>query len=168
MSRIKVKAFTLLELLIALLISGFLSIFIYTALSFLQKRQAIFSRQSKEMLQVTALRRILDFDFENSSLIFISDGISLVCINDSSQISYIFDKDYVLRNRLHSEILPDTFALGCEDIRFYLDKKEVYKPEGLLDAISFRANGKEKNIFSFYAQKYYTRSERMNFENIHR
>jgi len=165
MKRTKLKAFTLLELLVTLLISSLLVGILYSSLYFIYKRYGELSKRSEGLLEVSSFRRALTHDFKTSAF-NLAGASAVACLTDSSRTEYLFEEDYVLRIYEDAVVTQvDTFLLACTPPQFFRDKQEVYNEGELVEALTFEAlTGEEKYPFSI--QRNYSAAARMRFEEI--
>ncbi|MCW8311106.1 type II secretion system GspH family protein [Sphingobacterium sp. InxBP1] len=108
----KLKAFTLLELTIAMLISA---ISIGMAFYMFQYFQQLFLAQQKqrqERFSYSLLKHLLQQDIDRAVWLK-SDVNGLICVSGKGRISYEFDAQYIVRHQYDSH--QDTFQIATID-----------------------------------------------------
>ena len=107
----KVKAFTILEVTITMLITALLIGITYTSYSIIVKSYRSFTVKNEEMTVLVTLDHLLKRDFDQAEMIFKDqDGIALTS-NDKT-IKYEFKPDYIVRNAARI----DTFKVQTQDV----------------------------------------------------
>ena len=106
MNQTKLRAFTILEIIIAMLISAILVGMTYTAYTIISKSYLDFIIKNKQMETAIQLDRLLKKDFYSAKKISRdNDGIQLQ--TDSIPVTYVFNPDFITRTQL----ITDTFKV---------------------------------------------------------
>ena len=125
---IKIKAFTLGELLVVLVVSSIAITISFLALENVQKQlksiQSIFETQQ----QINHLERSITTDLNLFIGVYNATKNNIVFKDGNKVILYQISKDHILRNR-------DTIALSPKKLTFYLNGKQV--ADGAIDALEF-------------------------------
>jgi len=162
-----VCAFTLVELTVALLISGMLASLVYASLFHLSQRQKQFTAANDRLLYLSGFHSVLAQDIRAATYVF-KDGVGISCLTDSSSIYYVFNPAYVLRIREGEYVTaPDTFLFAAQDLQISLDGVGVNEERSLADALSFEVQHSERT-YRFNFQKEYAIAQRMMWDNYKR
>ena len=111
MSKYRVKAFTLLEVTIAMLIAAIVIGIAYTAFSIVHKTYSAYHTKNNEMATVLRLNELLKKDFKRAGIV-LKDTNGLVLKDTSNLVRYRFEEAYVIR----IAGIIDTFKLQTETI----------------------------------------------------
>ncbi|WP_418639278.1 PulJ/GspJ family protein [Winogradskyella sp.] len=139
----KIRAFTLNEMVIVMIISTIVIGIAFTVLSLVQRHMWSIQQNFKLNTEFNRLEQALWIDTNNYSAIKYNKmerEIQFKTVLDST--TYHFKSDYVLRDR-------DTFHVQIEQKRFFFDGIKV--SEGMVDAIQLNlsAKFKDQSIFVF-------------------
>lgn len=103
------QAFTILELVIVMILTGIASGIIYMVLNIFMFQYTGFGKTAGYMLDYYACKRQLEGDF-NASHLLEKSGDSLICVKDKGKVAYYFgNQQYILR--VDDEINIDTFQI---------------------------------------------------------
>jgi prepilin-type N-terminal cleavage/methylation domain-containing protein len=106
MNKHRVKAFTIIEMTVAMLISAIVIAFTYTAYSILSKSYAMFVNKNRDMETIIQLDRLLRKDFSKAASIYRTEN-GLTLKDSSSMVSYEMNESGIIRKG----IVPDTFKV---------------------------------------------------------
>ena len=150
----KLKAFTILEVTIAMLITGSLIAITYTSYSIIVKSYRSFESKNVDMAVLVNLDHLLKRDFEQAETIYkTQDGVSVK--KAGSFINYEFKPDYVVR--VAARI--DTFKVQTEDLNVsfenlpLLDVQET-EEQNRIDRLGFTLLYKGEQIPYLYHKLY--------------
>ena len=150
----KIKAFTISEMLVVLVISSVVVGLSLTVLNLVQKQVNTINYNNAINTQMQQLERVLTHDFQRCNLSYNREKNELKCISISDTIIYSFKEDLVLRN-------TDTLKIPIYKIMMYIDGNAV--KESAIDAIEIQLSNEssENKLFisktkdaSFYMNEY--------------
>lgn len=154
MTNHRVRAFTIMELTIAMLISGIVIGITYTAYTIIIKTYTSFHQKNDAMAELVRLDQLLKRDIAHADLLLKSaDGISMQ--SDSVLVTYNFQPTFIVRT---SGII-DTFKVVAVDLNTSFENEPVIEfaesPEqNRLDDVSFSLNFQEEKIPYHYHKNY--------------
>lgn len=122
----KIKAFTLSELLVVLIISSIVISLAFLILSMVQKQVATIQKNVNIKQQIQFIDRMLWKDFNQYSVSYNDKEDKLICTSPIDSLTYKFYDTFVLRNK-------DTLPIEILNKTLFLDGKEV--SSGVIDAI---------------------------------
>jgi Tfp pilus assembly protein PilE len=150
----KVKAFTILEVTITMLITALLIGITYTSYSIIVKSYQSFDKKNNEMAVLATLDHLLKRDFDQAESIFKDqEGIALISINKT--IKYQFKLDYILRIGART----DTFKVQTQDVNTAFENvsiNEVQETEeqNRIDELAFTLIYQNEKIPYHYVKLY--------------
>lgn len=110
----KFRAFTILELVVVLALSGIVMATVYSVYLVVQKQYKTFYDRSTALGSYTQLKQDMQIQFLKSSRVsFSTDSALLTCETESAVVRYVFMDTCVLRETRYSS---DTFALQSRDL----------------------------------------------------
>lgn len=138
----KVKAFTLSELLVVLVISGIVVSITFLALQLVQKQIKEIQANFRDQQEILQFERVIVNDLNTRKPELNKEGNQLLFYGANDFISYTFETDYFIREK-------DTFKFKIIEKRFFLDNEKV--DDGNFDAIHFKfaQSYSTKEIFAY-------------------
>lgn len=136
----KIKAFTVAELLIVLVISSIVVGLSLTVLNLVQRQLVNIQNNYAKNTEVRLLERALHNDFYNYNLNLDANNKGLQAYHENDTINYQFKEQFLLRN-------TDTLSVAIYQIKAYLDGNQVNS--GPIDALelSLSKAGPEYRFF---------------------
>ena len=132
----KIKAFTLSEMLVVLLITIVVVGLAFSILQLVQRQMGNVRENLAAKSSTNGLRQALWRDFSTfPNLYYNQNTQQLVCESPVAQVQYQFQEGLVVRNK-------DTFAIAIKEKRFYFSGQQVVS--GKLDAVQLELD-KGKN-----------------------
>ena len=137
----KVKALTLSEMVIVMIITTIVVGLAFTVLSLVQRHMWAIQQNFKVNTEFNRLEQALWIDSHQFSIINFNDIENRLNFKTAiDSINYKFYNDYVLRDR-------DTFHLKLGEKMFYFDGEEINK--GKVDALKIELETKQKDLSVF-------------------
>jgi hypothetical protein len=124
----KIKAFTLGELLVVLVVSSIAITISFLALENVQKQLKNIQHVFETQQHINHLEKSITTDLNRFIAVYHAAKNTLVFKDANKAIQYQIDKEYILRNK-------DTILLSVKELTFYLDGKQV--TNGAIDALEF-------------------------------
>lgn len=147
----RLKAFTLIELLIGMILSAIIISFAYSCYSILAKEFLSYKDVKKQINETITLNSILNNDFVNSEFIYYKDDVLTIEKKGSKQ-EYSFLENTILRT--DGEV-TDTFHFSASKINIGYLKESDHSAQILVNDFSFVAKVLDENE-SFYFTKNYS------------
>ena len=130
----KLKAFTLLELLIAMVISSIVVAFGYSVYSLMYKQYLSYKKTKTEIVKTMQFNTVLTNDFYNSEEITFSENTIAIFRKNNEPLIYTFNDNFILRK---ANEITDTFKIATTNIQEkFVFKNESY-PSTLIAKFSF-------------------------------
>ncbi|MFN6945506.1 MAG: hypothetical protein ACK4ND_11200 [Cytophagaceae bacterium] len=157
-----IKAFTIVEVIIVLLLSAVVISISYTALVSVNSRLVKFQKGIKNSETLVTLDRVLSYDLSFCRYsISLNDGMS--CVYDDHVVNYSLFEGGVMRTG--GEVI-DSFFVNVHSLRFYNLGVEKLVPYQLIDCLSVEYTVDEKSYEVSYS-KNYASDVRMTKTDIH-
>ncbi len=147
---LRMEAFTLVETLVVLLISGLLLGIVYASLRAVEHRYRIFLADSRRQAEISSLRTLLQRDSEQARVLTkVGNSLNAECTGYA--VEYVFSDSILIRKQ---QSVTDTFHLVVDSLSFTWHNRPVPEPTGVVDGVSFlvRNNGE---TYVFGQQKDY-------------
>jgi type II secretory pathway pseudopilin PulG len=142
----KIKAFSLTEMIVALLVTVIVVGLAFSVLSLVQRQMGQMEANYERGTELNLLRQALWMDFSGHGRItYDGSAQRLHFENGPKGMDYLFEADRVIRER-------DTFFIKMEEVMFYFDGLGI--TEGPVDAIGLK--GKGTNGGRIFVHKYNT------------
>ncbi len=142
----KLKAFSLLEVLIALLISGLVISAAYSGFLFSHKQFNKFKGITTELREYFTLSEVLTREFENAKQVVKKSNYEIEIKEIDRSINYTFESDYILRTIAYE---TDTFWFKITNVEMNLINKKADQP--IVDYLTITFSDNEANqSLSFY------------------
>ncbi len=132
----KTKGFTISELLVVLVISSIIITIALLVLNMVQGQIRNIQANYKINTELRLLERGLWQDFDSHTIFYNTKNQELQCFSEKDSVSYIFNKEYVIRNL-------DTIAVSIVKKRVFLDGEEVIG--NVIDAIELQVSKEIEN-----------------------
>ncbi len=145
----KVKAYSMMELMIVMGISTMVIAIAYTGYTMFYKQYLSFKQNTDRVAEVSLFDRLLVSDFSKSKYV-IKKSDAIECVYKDKVIRYKWEDIYILR---YDHNLLDTFKIEVNNLKIQFQDKTA-EENMLVDKIVFE-NGKEDNIRRFYYSKVY-------------
>jgi Tfp pilus assembly protein PilE len=154
MDQQKVKAFTILEVTITMLITGLLIAITYTSYSVIVKSYHSFTVKNEEMAVLVTLDHLLKRDFQQAEVIS-KDQDGIVLTSNDKTIKYNFKSDYIVRTAAGT----DTFKVQTQEVNTVFENvplNEVQETEeqNRIDELAFTLTFKNEKIPYHYHKLY--------------
>ncbi|GGH22124.1 PulJ/GspJ family protein [Mucilaginibacter phyllosphaerae] len=162
MSKLKVKAFTILELVITMMISAILIGLTFTIYGIVTRSYHSFSKKNDEVMVMLTLDRLLRRDFSKAEAVR-RQGLKVLIIGQNDTTSYTFDSGFLVRTRG----ITDTFRVDYQqlDSKFEGRPPETNPDSAVLqDELSFSITYHDQVIPYHYFKQY---SSETLFQNDH-
>ena len=138
----KVRAFTISEMLVVLVLSSLLIGITLVVLNLVQSQLRSIEKISENNSKIQLLERALWQDFNSYTVAYDAQTNSLQCRSEIDSVKYQISKDYIVRQ-------TDTVFIAIDKIQCYLDGEVI--ASGIIDAIAidFSQNTVRKKRFIF-------------------
>ncbi len=146
----KVKAFTLAEMLVVLVISGIVISLTMLILSLVQKQLKIIQTNNNKTTEIRLLERALWQDFNKHRLFYNNTKQQLNCISEIDTVRYIFKTSYIIRNKdtLNIPIFKTTTYLdGTTTKNNNIDALELQLSKEIADKTIFIYTNKDASYY---------------------
>ena len=136
----KIKAFTISEMLVVLVISSVVVGLSLTVLSLVQKQVGAINENYKKNTEMQQLERVLTYDFQRYELFYNSKNDQLKGMSVTDTVVYHFNENFIIRN-------TDTLYVSIAKMIKYLDGNLV--TENSIDALELQwsKDFPEKKLF---------------------
>jgi len=132
----KVKAFTLSEMLVVLVISGIIMTITILVLGLVQGQIRNIQNIYEQNTEIRLLERALWADFNRYTLTYDSTREQILCRSEIDSATYTLRNDYIVRN-------TDTIQTAIISKKLFLDGNQV--TNGVFDAIEIQLSKEIKN-----------------------
>ncbi len=123
----KLKAFTLSEMIVTLIVTIIVVGLAFSILNLVQKQMSGIEENFEQDTTYNLLRQSLWLDFRTyNDISYNAKNVSLTCENEVTSVTYVLEESFVIRNL-------DTLNTSIVDKIFYFDGNEV--TSGPIDAI---------------------------------
>lgn len=155
----KVPAFTVLEMMVAMLVSGVVITMAYSGLAMLNHQWIEYRNKMGQITECLQFKKIMDADIDKSVSVSGSDEAGLVTImfDDSSNVKYQFGDSFLVRD---NESNQDTFHFKSR-----LNEVGYFKTTRLITSFEISIVFQD-DILPFYFSKVYSAQELLNPEPI--
>ncbi|PWK20023.1 type II secretion system protein [Xanthomarina spongicola] len=137
----KIKAFTLSEIIVVLILTSIVVALAFSVLSLVQKHMRSIEENLKEHTIINKLEVSLSLDFNRFSKINYNDmEQELRFYNEIDTIQYQFNSDYIVKEL-------DTFKIQLQNKKLYFEGEP--KQNGNIDAIKLTISNNNSNKFIF-------------------
>jgi len=137
----KIKAFTLSEIIVVLILTSMVVALAFAVLSLVQKHMRSIEENLKEHTIINKLEVSLNLDFNRFSRIKYDDiEQELQFYNEIDTIQYQFNRDYIIKEL-------DTFKIQLQNKKFYFEGEP--KQNGNIDAVKLTVSNNNSNKFIF-------------------
>ncbi|MDB5133281.1 MAG: hypothetical protein JWR02_3030 [Mucilaginibacter sp.] len=150
----RVRAFTIMEVTISMLIAGLLVAITYTSYSIIVKSYRSFTAKNEDMAVLISLDHVLKRDFDRADLILReTDGFRLK--NSDQVIKYTFSPDFITR----IAVKMDTFKVETQELNASFEnipvgEVQVTDEESRLDDVAFTLVFQNEKIPYHYHKLY--------------
>ncbi len=140
----QLKAFTLLELLVGMILSGIVLTATFTAYRITTKQYETYREKSKSITEISFFVSQLQVDFSNATTITQHSENTIHLQSDKRKLEYIFSAKHVLRNDFQQ---IDTFHVAVQGIESLYKSQKVNDENSELDELHIRVTfeGKTEN-----------------------
>lgn len=129
----KIKAYTLLEVTIAMLLSAICISVCFTAYGLMNDYYSVFRKKNEATDAALTLKHVLEKDFLKTRYVLKTpNGLNLQ--QDSLEISYQFEPHVVLRR--FSDLPADSFLLDTSDLLYAFEQRDVAEAD-TIDQLQF-------------------------------
>lgn len=132
----KIKAFTIAEMLVVLVISGIVISLTMLVLSLVQKQLRIININNNKTTEIRLLERVLCQDFNRYSLFYDTKQQQLHCVSEVDTVNYRLKSNYIIRNK-------DTLDVVVFKTTTYLDGNAINNSR--IDAIELQLSKDHPN-----------------------
>ncbi len=147
----KIKAFTLQELLVVMVLSSILLSTLYIGLQMTQQYFIRFSRSGESIEQLQLLQRIMSKDIEQSEWM-LSRNHELILIRQDKNVVYTLGDEIV---REQNGVLTDRLPFSAQNARFSFQDKETYSREqSIADVCNFTISYQGEVLTYSFAKQY--------------
>lgn len=122
----KLKAFTLAEMVVVLVVASIVIAMGFSVLNMVRKQVVLIQRNYQKKQEVQFFETILTRDFNARNIFYDKNKEQLMFKSTKDSISYVFSDSIIVRNK-------DTFQLEAANKKLFLDGKTVQ--EDTIDAI---------------------------------
>jgi len=159
-----IKAFTILELLVVLIISAIVIDLGISVYQIAFKGFSSYRKINKKINEVSLLNSLLYSDVTKSIKIQkASNGVDLINSNDRI-VSYLIEENWITRRQ---DSITDTFYLSIEKVELKFKDEEVNEIEKPIDEIYFETKILKKSEL-FHFKKEYDNYSLMVFEQLYK
>jgi Tfp pilus assembly protein PilE len=154
MNKHQLKAFTILEVTITMLVAGVLIGITYTSYSIIVKSYHAFTKKNDNMAVVVTLDHLLKRDFERADIILKdSDGVAMR--SGSTIIQYAFTPDFIVRTSAKT----DTFKVQAQALKTVFENLPIVEIQPIaeqnrIDEIDFILIFQDEKIPCHYKKFY--------------
>ena len=150
----KVKAFTIMEITVAMLISAIVIGLAYTCFNIIYQQYHAFHERQSELMKIDQLNKVLQEDFDRAETILQNDD-DIIIKNKDSQLSYRIQPEYILR----ISNTTDTFKVNTQEVTRYFEGRHLTEQSDLpednrMDELSFTIIYHEEKIPYYYTKQY--------------
>lgn len=146
----KIKAITVLEIVVSMLISSLVIIMAYAGLDVFNESIRLFKNRNYEYSQLLLIGNLMHKDIEDSErVIKMNNGIQ--CFIQGSDVQYDFEDQYILRTK---GSLTDTFYVSHKSPAYFMNNKEVMVSGLLVDYIKLEIFLSDENFEQVYCKNY--------------
>ncbi|MDB5012338.1 MAG: hypothetical protein JWQ25_540 [Daejeonella sp.] len=157
----KVRAFTIMEVTVSMLIAAIVIMIVYTAYRIIGRSYVDYDHKNKMVAELIVADKILKKDFNNAlDIVKTSDGLKMVV--QEGQIDYVFGDQYIVRNQ--NQLRLDTFKLTDNKVVLKFKNREAGIDQSI-DNLSLNCNFEKGNITLTYHKTY--SSEQLLQQNEH-
>lgn len=150
MKRIKIPAFTIIELVVALLLMTIVVAVAYAALALTSKQLGGLQQRFGTDNEHRLLQHALQHDFDAAERIILQEG-RLVCLSPSNAIRYELLDSAIVR---HTDDVRDSFHFSIDSAFIGFESKPQLKEGGFIDELRCQLRSK-KNSYPVYVHKVY-------------
>lgn len=125
---IKVKGFTIMEALIALVLTGLVSLLVFAGIRYYHRLFLTIQLTGHTQTEINLLQQALQNDFANAGEVYYENDI--MCINESGIVAYRFIEEGIVRLNGFN---PDTFKLKYQPVELSM----VTGQDRLINLVSF-------------------------------
>lgn len=130
----KLKAFTLIEVLVAMSLSGIVVSASYFCYNTVTRQFSSFRKANSEAMHVVLLRSLLAQDICSLPYMKANSEYEVELFSDKRKVSYSFDTDHILRTQ---NTLTDTFDLRTEGLQMLFEREKPQAGMGIINELSF-------------------------------
>ncbi len=138
----KIKAFSFLEIMVAIIISGLVMSTAFSVYIFINKQYIKLNTIKADVRDYFEFSSTISRDFELASKVIKINDYELVMQHSNKNINYQFDNTYVLRT---ISFQTDTFFFGATDL--FINTIKEFEEEQVVDFLKMKV---KDNEFSFY------------------
>lgn len=148
----KIKAYTLMEVVVAMLLSAICISICYTALEIVSGSYSSYRKKNEEIDNLLSLKNVLEKDFMKAVHILKNEN-GLMIEQDSVKRLYEFGANKVIR---HSDSLyTDTFKVANIDVKFFFEGNEVLEND-TIDQVNIDINLATRQKINLMVNKHYS------------
>ena len=118
----KVRAFTIMEVTVTMLIAAIVIMIVYTAYRIIGRSYADYDRKNKLISELVLADKILKKDF-NQALDIVQTLHGILILMPEGQVDYAFDENYIIRSQ--NELRIDTFKLRDNKVLLAYKNRET-------------------------------------------
>ncbi|WP_435261208.1 PulJ/GspJ family protein [Tenacibaculum sp. nBUS_03] len=136
MKKNKVRAYTIIEILITMVITSVIVSILYLLFSTLSRQYSQFNKSQNKTITLALFKNTLKRDFYMSDVLFFKSN-ELTCVKDKETILYTLQNEFVTR-KLESRNTIDTFDIQIKHINpFFIVDRDFKVLKNLSLKVSF-------------------------------
>ena len=144
------KAFTLLEMLVVMVLTGIVFGIGYTTYDLMHKQFAQYESHHEELLRLEQLKTLLKTDFfEARKITKNHSGIRIEQMEET--IAYLFENEHIIRLKMG---VNDTFHYPTGEVNMFYEKQRQDFQEALIDQLSVEVVYKGQSQTLSFLKKY--------------
>jgi len=147
----RIKAFTILELTVAMLIASLCFAIVFKAFNILSGTLYFTSQKNRNVSNLVLADKLLRKDFADHDMRITRSFEGLEFRSKSREVNYVFTNDYVLRRQDNAG--PDTLHIPVKNISYSFEMKESVAGE-LTDEFVLQTELEGREINLSYLKKY--------------
>lgn len=150
------KAFTLLELLVGMILSGIVLTATFNAYRIITRQYESYNEQSSTITQVSFFVSQLQSDFENALTVIYDPENKIRLQSEAKMLEYRFGEKYILKD---DHLRIDTFFVAVYGIEAFIKSEKVKEENSEIDELRVLLNSEGKKEIKIYRKEINPKSE---------
>jgi len=120
----RLKAFTMVELLVVMVLSGILVGLAFLMFQIIQQQFVTYQTSGNSALTSDNIQRLIQYDFQYADLVKTNNN-QLICQHTDRTIHYLFEEQNIIRWLENRDLPEDTFKINTKDLTCFFNNKPI-------------------------------------------